>query len=930
VGVYVKTFKASERLSQIVNVPPNITSPANVKAHIDVDRIRVRNLSGRTAVLDVNLATSNKAKINVNLKISPIVNNFNTFIQNRKNLPTTSGYQLDRTTIQSATIKHITQGRTARDSQNRLIVGERTDVPDDISYRKNLMFGDVDVSDIPGADFYEELGSAFGNLARDASSSLLANTLRWASKPVYYGIVALDNLEIPLMFYDALLKENSPDASEFLSAKTLKTVRTESLRSQIDYINKYNTDVVDKYNSDPANDTVLNREFPHERAQYPLIIGPLDKVEPNVYYASATRDYRETRVRWMVMAAAEMLLRTPGNPHREQMLKYSFNPPGGPEVWETSILDIETYDKNESLVNFFFKPNYYMEFQRDNLWRDAFTIVCEKYGGVVYEDKHLSGAKWAERPRFQCGYKTASACNAQGIDYLQNKGRTGGAYTEWFDFESIDDTLLELGQSTSEISACGLGKSYMSCAIGNRFGQKTHACIATNSYVPSICSTFKGTYDSKTHTCGYTKQYCQSVGMCYDRVNKVCQLPKDSMFACNSILGGDGGARDWIVRNGCDFDPADISPLMTRTTEGRTMTDLFANKEGINEGMRSTFTDPINIISIIQEVGVELISRAGGSLVTNLGFMFVTTAVIALIIGIQYNTGIQEMNQQPPDPKEYPLEYAMTGVTRDGTAPKSCSYAGGWITKPLSVSWIPQIGIRSMPTATVIPFFKRILMAGVPGSQATAYVGIDTMLDAYVFDKHQTKNYCYEIGKLRAGSNGRMNNAYCIDYQPPLTFVDPNIGELANDSVQLLDGQNSSEESYIVNRAWTDGKSWDTPQYPTVDGRHGAAWGDRPELWKYQLVYDRNKMTMDSTGKYPLKLWDTDYLSQYFHEVTIQAMRIYYCTISFTGKKDDKGVTISGTADLSGASVDDRCWGFLPFKIQNYNVLRMTIPAIKY
>ena len=135
-----------------------------------------------------------------------------------------------------------------------------------------------------------------------------------------------------------------------------------------------------------------------------------------------------------------------------------------------------------------------------------------------------------------------------------------------------------------------------------------------------------------------------------------------------------------------------------------------------------------------------------------------------------------------------------------------------------------------------------------------------------------------------------------------------NIGYLASEAVQVLDGQTGSE-SYITNRAWTNGSAPDTPQYPSETGRQGAAWGNRPELWYYQLVYDRDNMKLDSQTRLPLKLWDTEYLQLYFTNSTIRQMRKYYCTSTFSG---------------DGSSLDDRCWGYLNISLPSkYKFLRI-------
>ena len=177
---------------------------------------------------------------------------------------------------------------------------------------------------------------------------------------------------------------------------------------------------------------------------------------------------------------------------------------------------------------------------------------------------------------------------------------------------------------------------------------------------------------------------------------------------------------------------------------------------------------------------------------------------------------------------------------------------------------------------------------------------------------------------MRAGSNAINNDAFCIDYKPSATYADTyNIGALASDAVQAVDGQTSGE-SYVVNRAWTDGTAMDIPQYPTAGDGQGAEWGNRPELWYYQLVYDRDNMVTDPATGMPKKLWDTTYLQYHFTDSTIQSMRVYYCRKALEKDANDHK---NDNTYLLGGTIDDRCWGFLNIDIPKYRYYRMALPA---
>ena len=150
-----------------------------------------------------------------------------------------------------------------------------------------------------------------------------------------------------------------------------------------------------------------------------------------------------------------------------------------------------------------------------------------------------------------------------------------------------------------------------------------------------------------------------------------------------------------------------------------------------------------------------------------------------------------------------------------------------------------------------------------------------------------------------------------------------NIGALLNVSVATVDGQDPAAETYVVNRAWTDGTAIDMPQYPSKSNQQGAEWGNRPELWYYQLVYDRDNMVMNNTTRMPMRIWDLDYLRLHFTDSTIQKMRKYYCQKAL----DQDALAHENNSTFQvGASIDDRCWGYLNIKIENYKYYRMTIP----
>jgi hypothetical protein len=84
---------------------------------------------------------------------------------------------------------------------------------------------------------------------------------------------------------------------------------------------------------------------------------------------------------------------------------------------------------------------------------------------------------------------------------------------------------------------------------------------------------------------------------------------------------------------------------------------------------------------------------------------------------------------------------------------------------------------------------------------------------------------------IRVGSDSGGNYLWCMPQKPDMTLVDDNIGTLI------------TETDNLVNRIWTDGQD---PAFPSpVTG--GMPFGiDVPNLWYYQLVYDREKLAVPS------------------------------------------------------------------------------------
>jgi hypothetical protein len=251
-------------------------------------------------------------------------------------------------------------------------------------------------------------------------------------------------------------------------------------------------------------------------------------------------------------------------------------------------------------------------------------------------------------------------------EHMETVGETGGDFAEWYTYTELNSLLNDISPvrpSTGSINACVEGDNVYKSSCTPRFQSngQTGMCMVTNSYMASICDLFKGIYNYETHMCEYTQEFCQEMGMCFDRVNKVCQLPAETMFALSCVLGGTGGVREWIKIHGCGFSGNQLDFNNIITTSGQYAKDMVRDKSKINEGFQKTF-DPnttngrINIYTTIMLVSGP---------VTTVALLIIT----AIEIGAQFAANNREENQMPPKSVDYPLEYAITGLSRDRTQP---------------------------------------------------------------------------------------------------------------------------------------------------------------------------------------------------------------------------------------------------------------------
>jgi hypothetical protein len=156
-------------------------------------------------------------------------------------------------------------------------------------------------------------------------------------------------------------------------------------------------------------------DYPYSTTQYPIIVGPLEATETIETLGKYRGDveYIQRKIETEIDVIREKILRDPTSLYHAKLL--------------SAVPDFENDEENMRDV---YDPSgmfpddkliYYLDYLEnapggcqdyDNLYRDAFTRVCDDAGGQVYEDEYngkMCGTY--TRKRFQCGYKTFADCD---------------------------------------------------------------------------------------------------------------------------------------------------------------------------------------------------------------------------------------------------------------------------------------------------------------------------------------------------------------------------------------------------------------------------------------------------------------------------------------------------------------------------------------
>jgi len=290
------------------------------------------------------------------------------------------------------------------------------------------------------------IGESAGGKVIDNGSKMAGNTLQFIAGD------GLDVLGIFQVITDGFF--NFPDESEFINKYIVYKVKRQSVRLQLDTMQKYNKDIDSKNNSRQLGTTAL----PYTK--YPHITGPLDKLDTDPIVS-------ETRAQFEVDTIRHKRLTTPNTIHSQLLIQRIGQP-----VYDT--LKTVTEFNKKTLLSYVDGQTLRDEYgdvtdtidgvfsadESDNLYREAFTAVCNYNGGVVYEDRQpvqsdsidpgTPTLSW--RPRFQCGWSTEAECQREANSWYntyKNGQQSYGDYAEWFSFDDVALRNISTGSSVS-------------------------------------------------------------------------------------------------------------------------------------------------------------------------------------------------------------------------------------------------------------------------------------------------------------------------------------------------------------------------------------------------------------------------------------------------------------------------------------------------
>jgi len=788
----------------------------------------------------------------------------------------------------------------------------------------------------------------------------------------------LDFAQVVMTFTDAAFYNQFPDESALFTTDRMDGYSTFSLKSQLDVIGTYN-DRMEQQNQDTSG-----YGYPFAYVQFPLINGPLTQVDMNTTGFKGDVYYNQTRIETEIDAVREFLLRTT-EPYKSS-IRSSLD-----SYYGEGTSNAVSVDLTQSFVSYL--KSYDPEFigltdsQRDSLYELAYSNVCTRYGGIMYIDYYKTDPMRKGRKRFQCGFNSASNCNANTVRWYDelNKGNViGGEYGEWYTYS---DLLAKNGPDGKPILASNTFESYT--LGGNVYANdqtfvtngQQGACMVMNSTLYSICySTAKefqtsykvdsvdgAGYDFTTHRCVFTPAYCQSLGTCYRRSTKTCELPTEELNGVSMIFGT-GGPREFIRQHGCTIEDGlgNTNPLSVIRSGVGVLYEALHRMDSWGPGLKASLASPTGSLMFATAVmGVTMASNkkafaklSGRAQFISSGVMTGAMITLMVLIAVESLAGVYEQRAAPiDDALEYTIGGWRTRTEADppsdtGKAVRPMSFLDGWVTKPIlyhppgqmsqpyaSVNAFP---VKSSPSdtrgvvvtrsmfatqlsgsdlrsrlSTCLPDTQAVgrlqnvaslgpnLLSGIGGPIGSAFSTVASAISGSMECPKQ--NTCYkDISGYPQFSFTRASSRAEANQMyciQPFPIMSAD-QDLSDPTIGPLAGPSTD---WLTSNIWTSGEDASTPTFPMQSATHGAESKNR---WYYQLVYDKKKISRSA-------IWDDAKMSKYFDGTTINYIRQGTC-------QDDFYAT---DADGNPVPVDPRCFGFLQVAFSNYKFSPMTLMA---
>jgi hypothetical protein len=642
--------------------------------------------------------------------------------------------------------------------------------------------------------------------------------------------------------------------------------------------------------------------------------------------------------------------------------------------------------------------------EADALYRDAFTHVCKYNGGIVYEDTHLGqditktdDPNMKGRARFQCGWATKTECINRSNVWIVNKGQAGGNYAEWYTWDelkgfkenppttprSCDDPYgriisneYDYTTKESKIPAANLAKLQASNSAG--------ACVVASSGIRQMCEQARGNYDPASHTCSFTREFCQSIGTCYNKATKTCYMPTTALKTLN-IFFGDGLPREHIRKYGCNYEnassPADIMGSEISSANGQTWNDNAAKDPNLNENFRKLLSSPAyaagfaTSVTGLGQFAIGMSTRGAAAMSEALVTRGTTTAIVrgvattvprvlltsgGAIAGIQilaigacilaeFMKGWEVINKQPSDEIG---EYTVGGWETDGVTPKTLAFTPGWITKPLPIHsptdrTLTPLGQFDANQASIPGSFKcrffsdqnsldaagaRIAGERVSGSRlevaVSAYTSSPINANPDKVPKVQCHNACgTSQGVMWYGLRPPIKGILAAS-QPDadrIFCLPPFPGDAYFDPAIGPKATVLDANSY-TNNTWTNGAQATWPQYPFGEaGKYTeGAWHSPPD--QYDTIKQWKYQLVYDKQKFGNA--DSNVYGTPDHLWNTQLLRKYFrdSNISEMRRYYCQAAMATYIKDKT-KQINPKCFGYLSFDLEKYTFLPMTVLA---